>query len=131
MIFMKQVETKNIGQTILIAFLFFVLLSFIVLFFHWNAFHSIIISSVWKLPLFGISWWLLHLSGPILLAGLVFFFKRTRWTWTLALVLDVWILANMMYLRSNGRLIDGYAITMVGNMEGFGEVYLLSFLGVI
>ncbi len=69
--------------------------------------------------MFGISWWLLHLSGPILLAGLVFFFKRARWTWIFALLLDIWILANMMYLRSNGRLIDGYAITMVGNMDGF------------
>lgn len=118
-IFMKQAEAKNIRQTVLISFLFFVLLSSIVLFFHWNAFHSIIVSSVWKHPIFGISWWLLHLSGPMLLAGLVFFFKRTRWTYIFTLVLDVWILANMMYLRSNGRLIDGYAITMVGNMEGF------------
>ena len=36
-----------------------------------------------------------------------------------SLFIDVWIIANFIYFRCNGVLINSMALSMVGNMEGF------------
>jgi len=87
--------------------------------FHWNVYHSIIISSLWTQPLVFWGFWLPKISMPILLASFVFFFKRNGWTIVAALIVDIWILANMFYLRSNGILFNAFTFTMASNMDGY------------
>lgn len=55
----------------------------------------------------------------ITIASLIFFFKHKSWIIWISILINLWGISNMMYQRANGILIDGYSITMVGNMDGF------------
>jgi len=102
------------------VFVFFALLLFSkILLFHWNVYHSFLISSIWSDPISFWSFWLPKIGMPLFVASFVFFSKRNWWTIIVALIIDTWMMANMFYLRSNGILFDGFTFTMAGNMDGF------------
>ena len=73
-----------------------------------------------ELPERVLPFFLLKISAALFFAGLVFFFKGRRWTVFFVFLLSVWILANQVYLRSNGLCFDGYSSTLIGNLKGFG-----------
>lgn len=72
------------------------------------------ISAFWE-------FYLPKLSISVALSGFVFLMKRKYWTVILSIVLGLWTFANLVYLRSSGRVLDAYSFTMAGNMRGFWD----------
>ncbi len=89
------------------------------LMFQWNAYHSMAISSIITDPLYFWSFWVAKIAIVLFVGSFVLIGKRNWWTIIFSVLIDFWMLANMMYLRSNGLLLDGYAFTMTSNMDGF------------
>lgn len=87
--------------------------------FHWECFHSILISSLWHAPYEFFSFWCPKIAVALFFASFVFISKRSWWTILFSLVLDTWILANLIYFRSNSAFLDVFALSMAGNMDGF------------
>ncbi len=87
--------------------------------FHWECFHSILISSLWHAPAEFFSFWCPKIAVALFFASFVFVSKRSWWTIILSIVFDTWILANLIYYRSNAAFLDVFALSMAGNMDGF------------
>lgn len=87
--------------------------------FHWECFHSILISSLLHAPAEFFSFWCPKIAVALFFASFVFLFKRSWWTIVFSLVFDTWILANLIYYRSNAAFLDVFALSMAGNMDGF------------
>lgn len=56
----------------------------------------------------------------VLLASLVFLFKRKYWTIYVLCANAIWILAECIYMQAfDGMLIDAYSLSMADNLNGF------------
>lgn len=93
--------------------------------FHWFCFHSLAISSLWTNPIAFWAFWLFKIAISIFIAGFVFITKRQIWTVVLSVIIDIWIIANMVYYRANGLFISIEEILMANNMDGFWTSVLL------
>ncbi len=87
--------------------------------FHWLAFHSILISSFWKNPMAFWAFYLPKISISLFIASFVFLFKRQVWTIVVSILLNVWIIAELIYFRANRILLDAQSFTLITNMDGF------------
>ena len=87
--------------------------------FHWLAFNSILISSLWKNPLAFWAFYLPKISISLLIASFVFLFKRQVWTIVFSALLNVWIMAELMYFRANRIFLDAHSFSLISNMDGF------------
>ena len=108
--------------------------------FHWECFHSILISSLWHAPAEFFAFWCPKIAVALFFASFVFVSKRPWWTIAFSIIFDTWILANLIYYRSNAAFLDVFALSMAGNMDGFwssvwfycfwkdGVYYLISIL---
>ena len=108
--------------------------------FHWECFQSILISSLWHAPAEFFAFWCPKIAVALFFASFVFVSKRPWWTIAFSIVFDTWILANLIYYRSNAAFLDVFALSMAGNMDGFwssvwfycfwkdGVYYLISIL---
>jgi len=56
------------------------------------------------------------------ISAFVFLFKNNKW-WTsiVQIIIDLWIIANMIYLRSNGLFLNVDDMLMSDNMSGFWD----------
>lgn len=121
----------TVDKNYFIAWSIFILFSLLLftkcLIFHWEVYHSFLVSSILTDPLRFWSFWLPKLGISVFFASFVFFSKRDWWTIALSIVIDTWILANMFYLRSNGILFNGFTFTMAANMDGFWSSILALF----
>jgi len=86
---------------------------------HYYCQHSILISSLWKQPLYFWSFYLPKICISLLLASCVFFIKRKWWIVGISLLFDVWFLTNVIYARIYEQPVDAYVILMAGNLKGF------------
>lgn len=103
-------------------FLIFAILLFAqLMLFHWQCFHSIIISSLWKSPGDFLLFYLPKLGVVVLLASFVFLFKNRWWTVIASLLTGLWELSELVYIRANHVPLDAWSVTMVDNMEGFWD----------
>ena len=103
-----------------LIFLAFTLLLFAKsLLFHWSVFHSILISSLWKAPLAFFKFYMAKLSMPLCIAGFVFIAKRQWWTIALAILVDIWCIANSIYFKTYDCFLTIDDILLAGNMSGF------------
>ena len=87
--------------------------------FHYLAFHSILISSLWKNPLAFWSFYLPKISIAVCIASFVFLFKRKGWTIIVSILINVWIIAELIYYRANRIFLDAHSFTLISNMDGF------------
>ena len=87
--------------------------------FNWYCFHSILISSLWHRPYVFFAFWMPKISISIFIASFVFITKKFGWSIIILFLVDIWMLANLLYFRSSSTFIDVFAISMIGNMEGF------------
>ena len=62
---------------------------------------------------------LAKIAISIFIASFVFFFKSKWWTIITSILINCWILTELVYSRANSVFMDAYAWTMVGNMQGF------------
>lgn len=102
------------------VFVFFSLAIFLKgMIFHWNSFHTILISTLWHNPLEFIRFWGGKIVPAILLGSFVFLSKRKYWTIIVLALLDVWIIANIFYFNANGLYLSYETMQMADNMSGF------------
>ena len=92
--------------------------------FHWLAFQSILISSLWKNPLAFWAFYLPKISISLFIASFVFLFKRKGWTIITSLFINVWIITELIYSRANSIFLDAYSMTLIENMVGFWDSIL-------
>ena len=86
---------------------------------HFFMHHSILVSSLWKQPLYFWAFYLPKISISLLLASFVFLLKRKWPLIILSILIGIWIWANIIYFRIYGGVIDGYVLMMAGNLKGF------------
>ena len=87
--------------------------------FHWLAFNSILVSSLWKNPLAFWAFYLPKISIALFIASFVFLFKRQVWTIIFSALLNIWIMAELMYFRANRIFLDAHSFSLISNMDGF------------
>lgn len=90
-------------------------------FFHWQAFHSILISSLWKDPISFFAFYLLKLSICVIIASFVFLFRNKVWTIIVSFILNFWLISQLVYNRANRIFMDHWTFTMIKNMDGFWD----------
>lgn len=92
--------------------------------FHYLIYKEILLSSLWHSPIDFFRFYLPAATMAVFFSSFVFLFKNKWWVVIVSLIFDVWIFANLWYYRANGILIDKYAVTMIGNLNGFWDSIL-------
>ena len=59
------------------------------------------------------------LAASMLFASLTFIVRDKRWLIALSLIVDTWLVANLIYMRNNHILLDAEAFNMSGNLHGY------------
>ena len=96
--------------------------------FHWNCYHSVLISSLWKNPFEFARFWGGKLIPALFLASFVYVSKKNWWTIIANAVIDIWLIANMFYFKANSLFLSYETMQMADNMSGFwGSLY--SYMG--
>ena len=88
-------------------------------FFHWQAFHSILISTLWKAPLVFLTFYGTKISISLFIASFITLFKSKSWIIYVSLIIGIWSISELVYFRANGIFLDAYSFAMIGNMNGF------------
>lgn len=117
---MKKILNISDVQKTWLVFALFALTIFVkCVLFHWFCFQSILISALWKAPLQFMLFYLPKLAPAIVIASFVLISKKRWWTVVVSVLLDTWMLANLIYVRANETFLNLDAIGMAGNMHGF------------
>ena len=66
-------------------------------------------------------------SASMLLGALVWVFRHSIWHILLMLVLDLWMIANILYFSANNTFIDWQVILFAGQLRGFESSILAYF----
>lgn len=98
---------------------FAVLLFVKLVLFNYYAFHQILISSLWKAPSAFWGFYLPKIAATLFITAIIYFCNRKWIALFVSFLIDIWIIANLMYIRSYDMVIDIFSITMVGNLQGF------------
>ena len=67
------------------------------------------------------------LAAALLGGSIVFFLRDKRWMIFFAAFSSAWMIANLIYMRNNYRLIDAEAFNMSGNLKGYSLSVLIYF----
>ena len=71
----------------------------------------------------GFEWSLLgvcyKLAAAMFFASFIFLLRDKRWILLLSVILDTWLIANLIYMRNNHILLDAEAFNMSGNLHGY------------
>ena len=59
------------------------------------------------------------LAAALLFASLTFLLRDKRWLILLSVIIDAWMVANLIYMRNNHILLDAEAFNMSGNLHGY------------
>ena len=62
---------------------------------------------------------LCKLAAAMLFASFTFLLRDKRWLILLSVVIDTWLIANLIYMRNNHILLDAEAFNMSGNLHGY------------
>lgn len=89
--------------------------------FHWNCFHSIILSSIWHHPLEFIRFWGGKLIPALFLGSFVFISRSRIWTICVHVLIDLWLIANVFYYNANTLFLSYETMQMADNMGGFWD----------
>ena len=89
------------------------------LLFHYSCFGYLAFSSLWTAPGDFFSFYFAKFSPALFIASFCFLLKRRLCFCVISLLLDLWMIANMIYFRANGFFLDIDTIAMAGNMDGF------------
>ena len=120
-------------STLILASIFAFTLFLQCCYFNYQAFHSILISSLWNDPVSFFTFYTPKISISLFIASFVFLFKRKSWIIYVSFLVSIWCIAELVYFRANGIFLDAYSFTMVGNMDGFWDsifvfVYIRDFI---
>jgi len=102
-----------------ILFVSFAILLFIkCILFHWAAFHSILVSSLWKAPLNFYKFYMAKLLMSLLIASFLFISKRRWWTIIISFLVDIWCISNLIYYKTYDAFLTVNDMLLIGNMQG-------------
>jgi len=68
--------------------------------------------------------WGCYLAFAMLLWLPLLFTDRRRWTYVLNMLLDVWLIGNLLYFRSYGDLLNRWCLMDASNMDGIWDAVL-------
>lgn len=102
---------------VFITFTLLILLQCIV--FHYSCFRYIAFSSLWHAPTEFIAFYASKLLPAVFISSFIFLTKHYWWTIIISVLIDLWMIANIIYYRANDLFINADAISMVDNMNGF------------
>lgn len=103
-------------------FAFFAFLIFLKgMIFHWNCFHSVIISSLWHNPLEFVRFWSGKIIPAIFLGSFVVLSRNRIWIICVHILTDIWLIANMFYYKANTLFLSYETMQMADNMSGFWD----------
>lgn len=74
--------------------------------------------SVLEASPFTIRLWCNYLAAALILWSPMLFTDKKRWTYLIAILLDVWFIGNLMYFRSYGDVLNRWCLQNVSNMDG-------------
>ena len=110
-------SVKN--NSILLIFILFALSVFIkCVYFHYACFNYVAVSSLWQAPLEFLAFYFAKLLPALFFASFVFLFKRQWWTIVASVIIDFWLIANVLYYRQCSLFMDIGVIKMAGNLTG-------------
>ena len=88
------------------------------LIFHWDAFHSLLISSLWRNPIAFYKFYMAKLLMPLFIASFVFVSRHRWWTVLVSFLTDIWCMANLIYYKTYDSFLSVNDILLVGNLNG-------------
>ena len=121
---MKRIEQFNnwLSQGNRLTWLLFFIFTFVLFlkntFFHWDAFHSILISSLWRDPLSFYKFHMAKLLMPLFISSFLFISKYRWWTIVMSLLIDIWCVSNLIYFKTYDTFLSVSDILLISNMEG-------------
>lgn len=68
-----------------------------------------------------------QLAAAMFFASLCFVVKNKILLLIPAIIINAWCIANLVYVRSNNLILDSFALTMAGGMNGFWDSILIFF----
>ena len=113
---------KETSWEIFTVFAFTIFLKCIL--FHYFCYGYVAVSSLWMSPVDFFAFYVSKLVSAVLIASFVFLFKKQWWTIIMSLLIDVWMIANLVYFRSYGLFLNVDALSMAGNLSGFTKSIL-------
>ena len=87
--------------------------------FHYICFNYIALSSLWNATKEFFAFYLAKLFPAFFIASFVFLTKRHKWTIVVSVIIDLYLIANIIYFRANDLFLNFETIAMVGNLNGF------------
>lgn len=69
--------------------------------------------------------WCNYLAAAMVLWSPLLFTTRRRWTYIVAVLMDIWFIGNLMYFRSYGDVLNRWCLLNVNNMDGIWSSVLL------
>lgn len=118
--FIKKCRNNKYANIIL-ALVFALTLFLQCCFFHWQAFHNILISALWNDPIAFITFYAPKISISLFVTSIVFLFKRKSWTIWVSFIVSIWCISELVYYRVFNSFLDPYSILIVDNMNGFWD----------
>lgn len=103
----------------IVAVLFLLSIFSINVLFHYYCYGGLYEQSWIEHPFGVLLFYLPKFTPAFLLASFVFLFRTNWWTICVLFLDSLWAIANLVYYRINGFLLELDLITMVGNMDGF------------
>ncbi|MCQ2607074.1 MAG: LTA synthase family protein [Bacteroidales bacterium] len=100
-------------------FLFFTIIFFKCLAFHYGCFHYLAIGSLISSPSEFFAFYFAKILPAVFIASFLFISKKGWWSIPIIILVDIWLVANYIYYRANDLFIDVEVIEMIGNMSGF------------
>lgn len=86
--------------------------------FHWDAFHTILISSLWHNPLSFYKFYMAKLLMPLFVASFLFISKHRWWTIVVTVLIDLWATANLIYFKTYDAFLSINDLFLINNMDG-------------
>ena len=73
---------------------------------------------VWEASPFTIRIWCNYLAAALVIWSPMLFTRKRRWTYVVAILLNIWCIGNLMYFRSYGDVLSRWCLINAGNMHG-------------
>ena len=109
----------NKNSKTIVFFLFAISIFAKCIIFHYSCFGYVAVSSLWHAPAEFMAFYASKLFPAVFIASFVFLSRRYWWTIVATIIIDLWIIANIIYYRANDLFINADAISIVDNMTGF------------
>ena len=116
---LKGIKMQKNKHSVIVFMTFTLLILLQCIVFHYSCFRYIAFSSLWHAPTEFIAFYASKLLPAVFISSFIFLTKHYWWTIIISVLIDLWMIANIIYYRANDLFINADAISMVDNMNGF------------